>query len=127
MPGLFSVYDKYRDKGLVVIGVHVDTGREIDSATKLDEKVAAVRNRLWKGRDIPFPVALVLSHPVPYRPDVKAEARCPLVAEYGIVEYPTGVLINRNGRVVGAFEAGYADKTLDPFERSMLEKTINEK
>ncbi|NUQ61030.1 MAG: TlpA family protein disulfide reductase [Pirellulales bacterium] len=106
MADLFSVYDKYRDQGLVIIGIHLDTGEGIDSPAKLDEKLAEIKNRLWKGRDIPFPVALVLEHQVPFRADVERKAGCPLAADYGIDSVPTGVLIDRQGRVVDTYYAG---------------------
>jgi thiol-disulfide isomerase/thioredoxin len=120
MPDVFSVHDKYHEQGLVVIGIHVDSGVEIDSAAKLDAKLAGVKERLWKGRDIPFPVAMVLAHEVPLRPDVQKNARCPLAAEYGIDGYPTGVLIDRRGRVVKSFTAGY-----EP-DLPILEKALKE-
>ena len=59
MPSVFSAYDKYREKGLVVIGIHVDAINGIDTVAKLDEKLVDVRKRLWKDRDLPFPVGLV--------------------------------------------------------------------
>lgn len=121
MPLLFSIYDKYHDKGLVTIGIHVDAGQEIDSAAKLDEKLAEIKKAHWKGRDIPFPVALLLERRVPFRPDVQRTACCPLAADYGVDGVPTGMLIDRQGRLVGICLVGYK-----PHE-ALLEKTINEK
>ncbi|MCX7427651.1 MAG: TlpA disulfide reductase family protein [Planctomycetia bacterium] len=121
MPDLFSLYDKYHEQGLVVIGVHVDSGVEIDSPAKLDEKLAGVKRTLWKGRDIPFPVAMVVEHRVPFRPDVQRTAACPLAAEYGIDDVPAGVLIDRQGRVVGGFHVGFKP------DLTVLEKTLKEK
>ena len=122
MPDLFSLYDKYRDRGLVVIGIHVDacayTGEKIDSAAKLDGKLAGIKKKLWKGRDLPFPVALVVEHRVPFRPDMETKARCRLAADYGVDMCPTGVLIDRKGRVVGEFAPGYK-----PHE-AILEKVL---
>lgn len=121
MPELFSVYDKFRDQGLVVIGVHVAVGDKIDTAAKLDEKLTGIKKRLWKDRDIPFPVALAVEHRVPHRPDIEAKATCPAAAAYGITGYPTCVLIDRQGRVVGNFYA--SDKTA----MATLEKALREK
>jgi thiol-disulfide isomerase/thioredoxin len=119
MPDLFSVYDKYRDKGLVVIGIHVDAGFGVDTVAKLDEKLVDVKKRLWKGRDIPFPVALVL------RTNAlkgKTRGKCLLTDDlYDITGYPTAILIDRTGRVVGQFYAG--DKTSE----ATLEKKLSEK
>lgn len=121
MADVFAVYDQYHDQGLEVIGVHVDCGVEIDTVAKLDAKLAGTKDRLWKGRDIPFPVAMLLEDPVPFRPDIQAKARCSLVAEYGIDGWPTGVLIDRQGRVVGEFSANW------PPDLRMLKKALKEK
>jgi thiol-disulfide isomerase/thioredoxin len=122
MPDVFAVYDKYRDKGLVVIGVHVDRGFGVDSVAKLDEKLADVKKRLWKGRDIPFPVALVVGKKPADASGAKTRRICPLVDQiYDITGYPTGVLIDRRGRVIREFSAGY-----EPDE-PILEKAIADK
>jgi len=122
MPSVFSVYDKYRDKGLVVIGIHVDAGNGIDTVAKLDEKLVDVKKRLWKDRDLPFPVGLVLRTRTPEGPDGKMKQKCPLVYDiYDVTAFPTGVLIDRQGRVVGEFDA--SSKSDEP----MLEKAIMEK
>lgn len=120
MPELFSLYKKHRED-LVIIGIHVDCGERIDSVAKLDEKLAEVKDRLWKGEDIPFPVALVRERQVPFRPDIEKKARCPLAAAYGVSGYPTGVLIDRHGRVAGVYTAGYTPDEI------LLEKTLREK
>ncbi len=121
MPELFSIYDKYRGQGLVIIGAHVDAGEGIDSGAKLDEKLESIKKKQWKGRDIPFPVALLSEHKVPYRPDVEEKARCQLAADYGITAYPAGVLIDRQGRVQGAFCPGW-----EPDEAALM-KMLAEK
>jgi thiol-disulfide isomerase/thioredoxin len=122
MPRLFSLHDKYTDDGLVVIGVHVDAeDSEVDSADEMYEKVAADRKEHWKGREIPFPVAFVRSGSprVPHRAEEAARtARCELAASYGVTHYPTHVLIDRQGRVVGQFFANREDHT------KLLERTL---
>ena len=72
MPGLFELYDKYHREGLVIIGVHVDTSTNgaADSVAKLDKGLAEARQKVWKGRDIPFPVALARHHKIQYGPDI---------------------------------------------------------
>lgn len=122
MPDLFSVYDKYHDQGLAVIGVHVDAGRGIDTVAELDAKLEPIKKQLWKGRDIPFPVALLPQHRVPYRSDVEDKARCQLSADYGVVLYPTCVLIDRRGRVVGQYYPGGSDS-----DDAILKKALAEK
>jgi len=119
MPKLFSIYDKYHDKGLVVIGVHVHP--KIETVAKLDEKLADIKKRLWKDRDIPFPVALARKHEVSYRPNVERKAGSLVRADYGITGVPTGVLIDRQGRVVGQFYHCSED------DEAALEKMLKEK
>lgn len=120
MPDLFSIYDKYRDKGLVVIGIHVD--EKINTVAKLDKKLVGAKKRLWQGRDIPFPVALVLTTKVLDGLDDETKTKCPLVDDlYDILRYPTCVLIDRQGRVVGEFAPGYKD------HEAILEKALQEK
>lgn len=121
MPDLFSLHDKYHDQGLMIIGIHVDVGERIDSAAKLDEKLADVKKQLWNDRDIPFPVALVLERRVPFRPDVENKAGCPLAAEYGIDSVPTGILIDRQGRIVGMY---FTSRESD---EAVLKKTLEGK
>jgi hypothetical protein len=123
MPALFELYDKYHGEGLVIIGVHVDISPDgaADSVAQLDKGLAEARRRVWKGRDIPFLVALARHHKVQYGPDIHDRAHCQIAADYGVTSYPTSVLIDRQGRVVGLFEpsseAGLA----------LLKKTLRDK
>jgi glutathione peroxidase-family protein len=41
---------------------------------------------------------------VPDKLNAKAKAPCPVLEDYGIRGTPTGVLIDRQGRVVGRFD-----------------------
>ena len=51
MPGLMELHEKFADKGLVIIGVHVDGDGEVDTAAKLDAKIAVYKKkRFGKGR-----------------------------------------------------------------------------
>ena len=103
MPELFALYDKYKDRGLVVIGVHVDHDfgeEQVDSVARLDEKLLPIREEAWDGRDVPFPVALCLHKPVAVGDD---EVRCRTSATYGVTGYPTAILIRPDGTVYGEF------------------------
>jgi thiol-disulfide isomerase/thioredoxin len=120
MPALFKLYDRYHAEGLEIIGVHVDKDGTADTVAKMDEALTAARAKLWKGRDIPFPVALARHQEVKYGSAIHQRAPCQIAADFGITFYPTSVLIDRNGKVVGRFlpetEAGLA----------LLKKTLKE-
>jgi thiol-disulfide isomerase/thioredoxin len=55
MPALMALHDKYKDRGLVVIGIHDDS---VASIEEMDRNLAKVRADQWGGRDLPFLVAL---------------------------------------------------------------------
>jgi thiol-disulfide isomerase/thioredoxin len=114
MPELMEFYDQHKEQGLVVVGVHVDILEKpgagaVDTADKLNKKLEEVRKELWHGRDIPFPVALTKFHQVPYGPRVSGKVGCQASADFGIMIYPTQVLIDRNGKVVGKCETRTAE------------------
>jgi uncharacterized protein (TIGR03067 family) len=114
MPALFDLHEKYRGKGLVVVGIHVDSSSDgkADSVAKLDKLLAGPRKKLWGGKDVPFPVALARHREVRYGKDVHQRAPCKMAADYGVTFYPANVLIDRRGRIVGQVqpepEAGMA-------------------
>jgi thiol-disulfide isomerase/thioredoxin len=122
MPRLFDLHDKYHDDGLVIIGVHIDMeDSSVDSADEMYEKVEADRKEYWKDREIPFPVAFVRSgsERVPHLAEGASEtARCALAAQYGVTSYPTHILIDQQGRVVGRFFSNREDHI------KLLEKTL---
>jgi len=99
MPVLFALHDTFKDKGLVIVGVHVDAGGEVDTAKVLDEKMTGFKKSAWKDRDLPFPVALTSGKVT------ASEARGAVAEKYGVRSYPTTILIDRDGKVVGHFHA----------------------
>jgi uncharacterized protein (TIGR03067 family) len=104
MPVLIDIHEKYHDKGFVVVGVHLDADGEVDTAAKLDEKIAGFKKKLWKGKDLPFPVALTSGRQVG---EGDARKHVGAVGDYGIHSFPTTVLIDPEGKVVG--KVGYRD------------------
>lgn len=99
MPVLLDLHEKYKDKGLAILSVHVDIDGDVDTAAKLDEKIAEYKRTQWNGRDLPFPTALSAGKETPDGYDGIT------AAQYGILGYPTTVLIDRDGNVVDEFEA----------------------
>jgi thiol-disulfide isomerase/thioredoxin len=113
MPVLMEIHDKFKDKGVVVLGVHVDVDGDVNTAAKLDEKIARSRKTLWNNRDLPFPVALTTGTETPDGYDGQA------CAQYGVLAYPTTILIDRRGNVVGDFDATDIKDATDGIKRQI--------
>jgi uncharacterized protein (TIGR03067 family) len=111
MPVLFDLHDKYKDD-LVVIGVHVDGEDDIDTAKKLDEKIKVSVEKAWKGRDLPFSSALISGK---LTDDTENRSRGKAAEQYGVRSYPTTILIDREGKVVGHFNARDSKDALEQF------------
>lgn len=77
VPELNNLYQKYKDRGFVLLGLSVDTGRDAQSTV----------NSFVKEFNITYPVLIDKS-------DVKAL--------YGVYSVPTTYLIDRNGNVVNS-------------------------
>jgi thiol-disulfide isomerase/thioredoxin len=99
MPQLVKLYEEFHDHGLDVIAVHDASAKSLD---ELDEKLVPVRKRLWEDRDLPFPIALD-GETEETLPDSKVRMRGKLTATFGITSWPTAILIDRQGIVVGEF------------------------
>jgi uncharacterized protein (TIGR03067 family) len=119
MPEFIALHERFKDKDLVIIGVHVDIDGEVDTAVKLDEKLAMHRKNLWKGKDIPFPVALVSGKEVG---EGERRWRGQAAQQYGVTGYPTTVLIDREGKVVGPFGARSAKESAEKIEKLLEQK-----
>jgi hypothetical protein len=119
-PGLFPLYDKYHDQGLVIIEVRLGFGPGIDSKAKLDVRVAEVKTPFWKYRDFPAPIALVLMRNMPPRMYVQGDGT-PILDDYGLHSIPTSVLIDRQGRVVGRYHPTFST------DQALLEKVLKDK
>jgi thiol-disulfide isomerase/thioredoxin len=98
MPILMDLQKKFAGKGLTIISVHVDLEGDVPTAAVLDAKTAMFKQSLWGGRDVPFPTALSVGKRTPDGYLGKT------AAQYGILGYPTTILIDRQGKVVGEFQ-----------------------
>jgi thiol-disulfide isomerase/thioredoxin len=119
MPVLFELHQKFAGKGLAIVGIHMDRAGEVDTAAKLDEKLTGVRKKLWKGKDLPFPVALVSGKRV-----AKGGEKTYLgpVEQYGVSAFPTTVLIDRAGKVVGQFHVHDSKSAMNQVEKLLKGK-----
>jgi glutathione peroxidase-family protein len=102
MPVLIELHEAYAERGLAVVGVHVDNDGDVSTAERLDTLTANFRKTLWKEKDLPFPSALVAGHKVG---DGETAARSRAAWQYGVFSYPTTILIDREGKVVERFHA----------------------
>jgi uncharacterized protein (TIGR03067 family) len=119
MPVLIELHEKFADKGLAIVGVHLDAGGEVDTAAKLDEKIAGYREKLWKGKDVAFPVALTSGKRVG---EGNERALGGPSGRYGVVHFPTTILIDRDGKVVGEFLARDAKTAIEQVEGLLSKK-----
>jgi hypothetical protein len=89
----------------------------VDTADKLDEKIANFRKKLWNDKDLPFPVALTSGKR-------EGDKRATIVPsdQYGVLGYPTTILIGRDGKVVGKFAARDVNAASKEIEKLLSEK-----
>lgn len=105
MPDLMKLHDKYADKGLTIIAIHDDS---TESIAEMDKKLVQTRKGYWRGRDLPFLVALD-----------GGGRDSGTIAEYGIRSYPTTILIDKAGNIAELdFFAG------DPESEKVLRKLL---
>ncbi|HEY4261376.1 MAG TPA: TlpA disulfide reductase family protein [Schlesneria sp.] len=114
MPELFKLHAKYHDQGLEIIGIHVDLGEQekepVDTVEKLDRRLIGIRKDVWDGQDVPYPVAIVAGKLTSYGTAIETrKAASPVAALYGVTAYPTLILIDRQGNVVGHFAPNRAE------------------
>jgi uncharacterized protein (TIGR03067 family) len=115
MPVLFALHEKFHEQGLAIVGVHLDIEGEVDTPAKLDEKVASFRKEMWQGKDLPFPVALTSGKQID---DGEGDLiRGGPAARYGVLSYPTTILIDREGKVVRRFHARDAKTAIAEVEK----------
>ena len=100
MPVLFELHEKFSGKDLAIVGVHVDGDGEVDTVAKLDQKFAGFKKDVWKGKDLPFPVAITSG-----KRDETSGDRGGSAALYGVRSYPSTILIDRESKVAGHFHA----------------------
>lgn len=115
MPKLVALYDRFHERGLAVVAVHDDS---VDSLDHYRAKVAPIRAEHWGRSDLPFPVAIDGGGLQPI-PGQDRKARGITTACYGISGFPTAVLIDRDGNVVGEFDYR-ADDASDRMNRILV-------
>jgi len=103
IPRLIELDQRYRGRGLQILGIHIDAGNRITSLADYDAYAKSLKTGILDGKDITYPVALIAEKPTPFVGNSVKDATCELAAAYGVNSYPTMILIDRNGNVVGDF------------------------
>jgi thiol-disulfide isomerase/thioredoxin len=97
MPDLIDIYEMYadhRDK-FEIIAFHDSS---VDTFADMDGKLKPIKASLWSGRDLPFPVLL---------DDGRQTEKA-----YSIQRWPTAVLIDPDGKLVGEVDASKLEEKL---------------
>jgi peroxiredoxin len=81
---MIDFYEKEKSDRFEILAFHDAT---VKSFEELDEKLATIKDKHWKGRALPFPILL----------DASGET----VKQYGIHAFPTTILIDPDGHLVG--------------------------
>jgi thiol-disulfide isomerase/thioredoxin len=97
MPELMKLHDEFADKGLVIIAVHDDS---VASIEELNKNLENTKQELWKGRDLPFLVALDGGGELPIA-GTENRVKGATHAAYGVQHWPTTIVIDPQGKIVG--------------------------
>ncbi len=97
MPELMKLHDEYHERGLEIIAIHDNS---VTSMEELDKQLETTRRDLWNGRSLPFRVAIA-----GLNPDNPSAAQATVIADYGITQFPTTLLIDRSGKVIRQLNA----------------------
>jgi hypothetical protein len=108
-----QLYDAYPGQDVVIIAVHDST---LSTMAKLLEKTAQSKQQQWGDRDLPFRIALAGAATVT-EGEKQPTANGQVIADYGIREFPTTLLIDQQGKLVAR---------LDPHDVETTKKRINE-
>jgi thiol-disulfide isomerase/thioredoxin len=99
MPKLKNLHEKYNDKGLVIVAIHADS---LNSVKDLEEKLYRINNDYWGDIEIPFTVALDGGGECKIEGSTKS-AQGATTAAYGVLSWPTMVLLDKQGKIVKEF------------------------
>ena len=101
MPHLMEAFDRYKGKPVVIIALH---DQSIQSLDELKLRLSGVKRQLWNNRDLPFLIAFDRPDPALGAGD-SAPAHGTTISRYKIRGFPTTVVIDQEGKVVGNVDA----------------------
>ena len=86
LPHLSEIYEDHKDHRdrFEVIAFH---DASVKDFKELDQKLTTVKKTYWDGKDLPFPILI--------------DATGKTVKDYGITGFPTTILIDPDGKLVG--------------------------
>ena len=99
LPELIEFYEAHADERdkFEVISIHAGSKTFAD----LDPKLTNIKKKFWKDKNLPFPILL----------DTATNETCKL---YGITHFPTGLLIDPQGKLVGEVQLSELEAKLRP-------------
>ncbi|QDT99692.1 TlpA family protein disulfide reductase [Gimesia aquarii] len=123
IPELFKIRDEFSSEELAIIGIHTPYGEsdEVTSIKELNAKLTQVRKNVWNGKDLGFPVALTRFRKLQYSPGGEPIANSKMSVDYGINSFPSTIVIDRKGNIVGKFSLRVKN------DRDKLRQLIKEK
>jgi hypothetical protein len=98
---LYEAHKKDRDK-FEILAFHDGTVKDF---AELDTKLEGPRKKYWAGRDLPFPILL--------------DASGQTIKDWGIHAFPTTLLIDPEGKLVGQAGEAELEKKLPPLPMSV--------
>jgi len=117
MPHLMELKRKFEGRPLVILALH---DQSVQSRPIYDRKIAAARERIWGGLDLPFRV--LVDRPEPKKPDdFGPEGTGTTIVHYGITGFPTLFVIDRDGTMIGQVGHSQHDQ-LESLVRELVEK-----
>jgi thiol-disulfide isomerase/thioredoxin len=107
MPSLMKIYDAYPAKDVAIIAVH---DASLASIKLLRERTASAKKELWKGRELPFRLAIAGGGLTKIE-GTEQSANGQVIADYGINGFPTTLLIDQRGTVITRVDPRDVDAT----------------
>ena len=95
MPQLVEFYEKNKSEKFEIVAFHDNSVR---SLAELEEKLKPIKKKFWKGRDLPFPILF--------------DGTDTTLRRYRIHAFPTVILIDPQGRLVGESHVGDVELVL---------------
>jgi thiol-disulfide isomerase/thioredoxin len=112
MPDLMDVAEQFRDKPITWLSVHTPSLKSFD---ELDRELAVCQEKSWNKRALPF--TTVLDSPVDDSEYSGQTSRL-----YSVAEWPTLIVVDQQGKVVGPVQKNKLAETIGRLLNSRTEK-----